>query len=418
MSIATESNHPLDQFIGSGTAQPGTAQPYGPADAAAVEALRSGVNPILSSASPLIYAAMQLRHSDSPQNLTALQSYLVQGIKEFEDAMRRKGVRHEHVVAARYVLCTFLDEVICSCEWGVSWGSCSLLVQFHNETWGGEKFFQLLDRLKETPADTRDLLELMYVCLSYGFSGRFGVIDGGQQQLNVLRNQLAELLRQYTPQAGNNDLSERWQGVSGKAVKPLAIIPLWVSAVAMLIVLVVMYLFLSLRINQHSDPVFGEIQSIRARSAPLAAPKAAAQPRLAQFLEREIAAGQVSVADYADRSVVTILGDGLFESGSADVIPAALPVLHRVGEEVKKIQGRVLVTGHTDDQPIGSLRFPSNWHLSQARAQSVRDVLAVDVPATRLSVEGRSDSEPVVKNDKPANRAKNRRVEITVFVAR
>ncbi|SMC25010.1 type VI secretion system protein ImpK [Andreprevotia lacus DSM 23236] len=418
MSIATESSHPLDQFLGAapGASQP--AQAYGPADAGAVDALRSGHNAIVSSASPLLYAAMQLRHSDTPQNLAALQSYLVQGIKEFEDAMRRKGVRHEHVVAARYVLCTFLDEVICSCEWGVSWGSCSLLVQFHNETWGGEKFFQLLERLKETPADTRDLLELMYVCLSYGFSGRFGVIDGGQQQLAVLRNQLAELLRQYSPQAASNDLADHWQGVHGKVSKPLTIVPLWVSAILLLVVLVIMYLFLSLRINQHSDPVFGDIQSIRARSAPLAQPKAAAQPRLAQFLEKEIAESKVSVADFADRSVVTILGDGLFESGSADVIPAALPVLHRIGQEVNKIQGKVLVTGHTDNQPIASLRFPSNWHLSQARAQSVRDVLAIDVPANRLTVEGRSDSEPVVKNDTPANRAKNRRVEITVFVTR
>jgi type VI secretion system protein ImpK len=74
------------------------------------------------------------------------------------------------------------------------------------------------------------------------------------------------------------------------------------------------------------------------------------------------------------------------------------------------------VTGHTDDQPSFSARFPSNWHLSQARAESVRALLAASTGTPdRFSAEGRGDAEPVASNDTPAGRAKNRRVEITLL---
>jgi len=77
------------------------------------------------------------------------------------------------------------------------------------------------------------------------------------------------------------------------------------------------------------------------------------------------------------------------------------------------------VTGHTDNSPMRSARFPSNWHLSEERARTVRDLLvAHQVPADRITAEGRADSEPIVANDTPANRAQNRRVEITLLAAR
>jgi len=84
-----------------------------------------------------------------------------------------------------------------------------------------------------------------------------------------------------------------------------------------------------------------------------------------------------------------------------------------------QVPGNVLITGHTDNQPIRSMRFPSNWHLSQERANTVRDLLqAHGVNAERLRAEGRADGEPVVDNTTPSNRAVNRRVEVILFVAR
>jgi type VI secretion system protein ImpK len=77
------------------------------------------------------------------------------------------------------------------------------------------------------------------------------------------------------------------------------------------------------------------------------------------------------------------------------------------------------VTGHTDKTPVRTVRFPSNWHLSEERAQSVKQLLlAHAVAADRVRAEGRADSEPVAPNNDPAQRAQNRRVEVTLFVGR
>ncbi|HYE38466.1 MAG TPA: type VI secretion system protein TssL, long form, partial [Ramlibacter sp.] len=119
------------------------------------------------------------------------------------------------------------------------------------------------------------------------------------------------------------------------------------------------------------------------------------------------------------RSIVTIRGDGLFDPGSATLAAEREPLMLRIADAVNSVQGRVLITGHTDNVPIRSARFPSNWHLSQDRAKSVAELLGRKITQpSRLLAEGRAESEPVAPNDSPANRARNRRVEITVFVSK
>ena len=91
------------------------------------------------------------------------------------------------------------------------------------------------------------------------------------------------------------------------------------------------------------------------------------------------------------------------------------PLLRRIGQALGEVQGRVLVVGHTDSIPIRTLRFPSNWHLSQERADAVLALLSAELgSAQRLKAEGRADTEPVAPNDTPEGRARNRRVEVTL----
>ena len=90
----------------------------------------------------------------------------------------------------------------------------------------------------------------------------------------------------------------------------------------------------------------------------------------------------------------------------------------RIGQAVARVDGSVLVRGHTDNRPIRSARFPSNWHLSQARADAVAAALAPQLGArAQVKTEGSADSEPLMSNDTPDGRAQNRRVEIIVFPA-
>ena len=125
----------------------------------------------------------------------------------------------------------------------------------------------------------------------------------------------------------------------------------------------------------------------------------------------------MEVRDLVDRSIVVIKGDGFFEPGSVVIASAFRPLLPSIGQALATLKGNVLVSGHTDNQPIRSVRFPSNWHLSKERAEAVRSELIRQVEPGRVRAEGRADAQPVADNTTPAGRARNRRVEVTLFVA-
>jgi type VI secretion system protein ImpK len=113
---------------------------------------------------------------------------------------------------------------------------------------------------------------------------------------------------------------------------------------------------------------------------------------------------------------VTIRGDELFASASSVIVDDYQPLMLRIADAIRKVKGQVRVTGHSDNRPIATLRFPSNWALSEARAKSVLEILAAKTgQGDRFSAEGRSDTEPVATNATAEGRARNRRVEITVL---
>ena len=114
---------------------------------------------------------------------------------------------------------------------------------------------------------------------------------------------------------------------------------------------------------------------------------------------------------------MTLRGDGVFAPGSAEVSAQARGTFERIGAALNQVPGPVIVAGHTDSQPIRSLRFPSNWHLSKERAASVKALLAAQVKPERMTAEGRADTEPVADNGTADGRARNRRVVITLLAA-
>ncbi len=379
------------------------------------------LNPLLGAANPLLALALQLRSSPTVGDLDRLRETLVRSIREFEANARSRGVRPEVVVAARYCLCTFLDEIIATAPWagGGAWANKSLLVTFHNEGWGGEKFYALLKRVTEDPANNVDLLELMFMCLAFGFQGKYRVLEGGRSQLEELRDRLYLTIRAQRGEP-ENELSPRWQGAAQKKVTLTNWVPLWVGAAVAAGCLLAVYLGFSWTLGRASDPTFVALHDIPDKFTPaLPKPAVPAPPtRLSALLQPEITAGWVSVTELADRAVVRIRGDNLFESGSATVNPQYRPVLGRVAEALNSVPGTAVVSGHTDDRRILSARFPSNWDLSKARAEAVVALLQPSLASPgRLRAEGRADTEPIAANDSAEHRALNRRVDITVFPA-
>lgn len=147
-----------------------------------------------------------------------------------------------------------------------------------------------------------------------------------------------------------------------------------------------------------------------------------AQARLGTFREmlerfrKMIASGQLSVRIVRNRMVVELKEDILFDSGRADLKSGGKEALQQVAAVLQTIDNRDFqIAGHTDDVPIKSSRFPSNWHLSTARAVTVTRFLEHNgVSRNRLSAAGYAETQPVASNDTPEGRAQNRRIEIVL----
>jgi type VI secretion system protein ImpK len=379
--------------------------------------VRAGGTPLLAAANPLLNLVYQIRtlvHNADPDRLRA---YLVDEVRRFEATAKALGVSTEHVVAARYCLCTVLDETAAQTPWGGNgaWSRNSLLVTFHNETWGGEKFFQLLAKLAQAPAQHIDMLELMYYCICLGFEGRYRIISNGQVQLETLRRRLQEIIESQRGQAAAA-LSPHWEGLPAERPRVWRMIPVWASAALALTLLVGLYAVLAMLLGERSTPRFVAITQLELPAAPVAPRQAPPPVRFSRFLEAEIREGLVAVKETSEFSTVALRGDGLFDSGSTTLRPRYIDIIERIGAATAEVRGRVLVEGHTDNVPMRSLRFPSNYELSLERAQVVARQLQQRVGADRrIDSEGRGEARPIADNASAEGRAQNRRVEITVF---
>ncbi len=135
-------------------------------------------------------------------------------------------------------------------------------------------------------------------------------------------------------------------------------------------------------------------------------------------LEDAIEDGRITVEQDQDqhRIVIRVEEKGSFPSGSAELTWEFEGLLLDMAKVLAEIPGELTVEGHTDDIPIRTSRFYSNWDLSAARSAAVANVLLATggVEPTRLAVKGLADTEPRVENTSPENRAKNRRVEIII----
>lgn len=136
---------------------------------------------------------------------------------------------------------------------------------------------------------------------------------------------------------------------------------------------------------------------------------------LGQIMLPMINQGLVGIKQTRRGVVIDISANSLFRTGDATLQPEVLAVLHQVAAVLSRDEQPIEVEGHTDDVPIKTAQFPSNWELSSARASSVARLLIENgVAAQRLAVVGLASNQPVAPNDTPENRAKNRRVTITI----
>ena len=379
-------------------------------------------NALLTHAFSLLTLVTQLRNTAYHHDIDGLHNHVVAEIRRFESSAIREGIAQDQVRAARYALCSLIDETVLNTPWGSNsnWSHKSLLISFHKEAWGGEKVFQIINQLAREPEAKRDLLELLYYCLAMGFEGKYRIQEQGQAQLEKLRENLYLLLQR---QRGNieTQLSPRWEGFQDKRIKLIRYVPLWVVAAVSGLLLMLVFLSFLFVVNRDSNPVLKAIYSIGKETPPqLASPvpvgliaERSNLEELQGFLAAEVVQGLLEVLESQEGTVVRIRG--LFASGKDRVKKDFYPLLGRVAQALETVSGRIIIAGNTDSIPIFTARFPSNWALSQARAEAVSKVIKVHGRLeNRVVSEGRADNEPVAANDTPANRALNRRLDIIV----
>ena len=387
-----------------------------PIPAAARELLGLGLNPLVRAASPLLLLAGQMRGSLAAPDVGDLRRHALEEIRRFEERARTAGVSTEVTRAARYALCASLDEAVLSTPWGAQseWAQQTLLVALHREAWGGEKFFEMLDRISQAPAEHIDLMELQYLCLALGFAGKYQVVDRGHARLAEVQMDLYRKIRAHrgTPPS---DLSLRWLGLQDRRNRLIRYVPWWVIGAAALAILAVTFVTYYTRLGTRSAPVETTLAGVGLDdfAVPRPAPPPAG-PTLKQLLAPEEAKGTMAVEEDGGKTSVTLLGTDLFASGSASVNPAYSETLRRVAEALDKVPGRVLIAGHTDDQALKSFRYHDNVELSRERALSVLNLLKPAIREQgRLESTGYGSTQPKYKPEStPENRARNRRVEI------
>lgn len=376
--------------------------------------LTVGLNPLVQAASPLLLLIGGLRGSSSSMDVGGLRRHALEEVRRFEERAHASGVRNEIVLAARYALCAGLDEAVLSTPWGhqSEWAQHPLLVALHREAWGGEKFFEMLDRISVDPARHIDLLELQYLVLALGFTGKYQMLERGHEQLADLQQKLFRTIRAERGQAPK-ELALQWRGLEDRRNRLIRYVPGWVVAVAALTILAVTFGIFYSKLADRAAPIHAKLALVGIGEPQIPPSPAPPGPTLKQLLKPDEDAGALTVAETGRKTVVTMPGSDLFNSGSADVNPAYETTLQHVAAAINKVKGAVTVIGHTDNQAIKSLRYSDNFELSRERAVSVANVLKRTLESSvNPAVRGVGPSQPVATGSDPESRARNRRVEI------
>lgn len=382
-------------------------------------AVQQAKNPLLRAARVLLRALAEMPQYLETDAVAHLRSLLERELRTFQRLCERANIRREHMIGARYCLCTALDEAAMQTTWGkggsagVEWNTNGLASIFHGDREGGNKVYLLIGRLLEEPSEHIDLLEVVYRIQSLGFEGRYRYEKDGSRKHLLIRQRLSNEIvshRGTVPAA----LSPHWRSDAKGKGQSFYDFPVWITVTVLSCILLGVFGSYKYQLRSRSAEIQQQIAQIGLMTEK---PAAAIAPELhlKQLLKNEIAAGTVVVEEDAMRNAVTFRGDTMFRPGRADVKASLEPLIERIAREITKVGGSVTVLGYTDNSRPRSERFASNEALSEERATQVMQMLqTAGVPANRLEAIGKGDADPIGDNRTAQGRALNRRVEIVV----
>lgn len=223
----------------------------------------NSLNKIIDAATPLLGMVLRIKEIDSESMPDNLYQQVVTDIQSIEQILREDGYDASIIISCRYVLCTFIDEVVLSQGWGRndSWINKSLLTYFHNETWGGEKVYILLEKLMSEPQKYIDLLEFMYICFSLGFRGRYKINNYNGEFENIYKK-LYELLLSINGKSSGSLILYQDSGEKENAYhlkRKLTIKEVLGIGALFLVIVYLIYLF---KLEHQSDLILKELNTL------------------------------------------------------------------------------------------------------------------------------------------------------------
>ena len=392
-------------------------------DFAAAEPELYGPEPLVAAAGRLIHLASRVRTMPVGPDLAGMRQLVIRELDAFSPRARNLGLDPKTVQLSHYILCAFMDDAVMSTPWGSNspWSQHSLLAAYHNDTQGGDRLFQFAERMEADPNREPRLMELLYQCLSLGFEGRAALDPRGGSLLQQRRSRLGAAIIGRTG-AAPAELSPQWRGQTVASGKFAPRVPLWAILAGLAALGAVIFAALLFRLSSQSDAAIAGLNQAVGTSQivppPPPAPETATPTfdKMREILAPDIGAGRVQVLREGNEIVLRLVNQGLFESAQADPSAAWSDTFGRLAEAANLSKGPLRIEGHTDNQGIRSLAFPSNLELSVVRARSVGAALGsagLGDPA-RVTVTGLGDSRAIGDNATADGRRQNRRVEIHV----
>lgn len=376
--------------------------------------IRQAENPLLEASQYLLRALSEMpEHVDSIEHVDVLKRSIKNEVNLFVVVCDEIDIPWKKMAIVRYCICTALDEAAHARVWGqrAGWSQSNLLNHFEGDNDGGNKFFLLIGRLSMNPHEYADVLEVLLRILGLGFEGRYSIIEDGDRQLTKIRQRLLTII-QSTKDTTSNILSPHGLVKRGKQKREKLIVPVRVSLLLCGVLIASMFLWYKYWLTVDRSVIAHKIAAMQRLNVIKPAVK---KLRLAYLLRHEIAKGLVDVDEKTEQSKVVFKGDSIFESGSTSVKSDMDYVMNRVAKEVLRVNGTVLIVGHTDSTPIHRPGIENNIVLSELRAKAVaRYFVDTGVSEKKIHTQGVGDTQPVSSNSKPEGRAKNRRVEFFV----
>jgi len=349
---------------------------------------------------------------------------VAEAIKFFEKDIRSAGISEQQANSAKYILCATADDIVqhIPTDDRHVWTQYSMLSRFYGERVGGVRFFEILNHAKLDPLVNYPLLELQHTCLALGFQGQYRPQAAGLATLQQIQRDLYETLRRVRPRV-MRDLSPHWQGQNLGLHANRLRVPTWVVGSVAAAALFALYITLRILLAGSAEQVAEATTTLHpldkiAITRKVMAPPPPPPPPAPQVerIRKELQIGDCSVVEQtAKQIIIRLCNQVTFDHAQPIVKDQFKPLAASIAALLDKEEGVITVVGHTDNTPMKTVRFPSNFELSVARAKAVAALISSGLADPgRVKVVGRGSDVPIASNATPEGRAKNRRVEVAI----